>query len=91
VSVLITSGGVVTLGGGVPRVSPPLVAFVWDAVGGATSYVLQIGTSTGQSDTFNQNVGDVSTYSVALSAGTYYSRVVPQGAGSTTAEQTVTV
>ena len=70
---------------------PKATAFVWDVVGGATSYVLQIGTATGQSNTFNANVGNVLTYSVALNPGTYYSRVVPQGAGSTTAEQTVTV
>lgn len=93
-SVLVTSGGVVTLGGVVPlggAVSVPGVAFVWDAVVGATSYVLQIGAATTESGVFSQNVGDVLTYSVALAPGTYYSRVIPQGAGSTTAEQTVTV
>lgn len=71
--------------------NPQLVAFVWDAVGGASSYVLQIGTSTGQSDRYNSNVGNVLTYTLTLLPGTYYSRVVPQGAGSTTVEQVVSV
>ena len=67
------------------------VEFVWDVVIGASSYVLQVGTATTQSDRFNQDVGDVLAYGLALSPGTYYSRVVPQGAGSTTDEQAVTV
>lgn len=69
-------------------------AFVWDAVDGATSYVLQVGTSTGQSDTYNTNVGNVLTHSLTLGAGTYYSRVVPytdSTPGEATSEQTVTV
>lgn len=67
------------------------IAFVWAAVGGATSYVLQIGSATTLSDIFNFNVGNVTDYSVTLSAGTYYSRVVPVGAGSETDEQTTVV
>lgn len=67
------------------------VAFVWDDVVGATSYVLQIGSATTLSDVYDANVGDVLTETVNLLPGTYYSRVVPQGAGSTTPEQTVTV
>lgn len=92
-SILITGGGVVTLGGGVPRAGavPVLVAFVWDAVDGATSYVLQVGTATTLSDIYNADVGNVLGYSMWLAPGTYYSRVVPQGAGSATAEQVITV
>lgn len=67
------------------------VAFVWSAVAGATSYVLQVGTATTLSDRYNADVGNVLSASLMLSSGTYYSRLVPQGAGSTTAEQTVTV
>ncbi|HMN09328.1 MAG TPA: hypothetical protein PKC83_11130 [Gemmatimonadaceae bacterium] len=87
------AGGVVTLGGGVPQAGavPVLVAFVWDAVDGATSYVLQVGTATTLSDIYNADVGNVLGYSMWQAPGTYYSRVVPQGAGSTTAEQVITV
>lgn len=67
------------------------VAFTWGAVVGATSYILQIGTGSSRSDVFNCNVGNKLTFSVALNAGTYYVRVVPVGAGSTTGEQTVVV
>ena len=67
------------------------VAFVWDAVESATSYVLQVGTASGQSDRYDGDVGNVLTYSLDLTTGVYFSRVVPQGAGETTAEQTVTV
>lgn len=77
--------------GGIPYANLSPVAFVWDTVGGATSYVLQVGTATTLSDVYNENVGNVLTYTVNLVPGTYYSRVVPQGAGSTTDEQTVTV
>lgn len=63
------------------------VAFIWSAEAGATSYVLQVGPFTGSYTTFNANVGDVLTYSLFLAPGTYYSRVVPQGAGSATAER----
>ena len=70
------------------------VAFVWDATEGATSYLLQVGTATGQSDTFDDDVGDVLTYSLDLDAGTYYARVTPYpGAtpGTTSDEQVVTI
>lgn len=67
------------------------VAFVWAAVESATSYILQVGPSTGTYTTYNNNVGNVLTCSLPLAAGTYYTRVVPVGAGSPTAEQTVTV
>lgn len=68
--------------------------FVWDAVSSATSYVLQVGTSTGASDRFNEDVGNVLTYALDLSTGTYYSRTqawANSSCLSTTAEQTVTV
>ncbi len=66
----------------------------WDEDASATSYVLQIGTATGDYDTYNNNVGNVLTYARPLAAGTYYVRVVPYD-GSTaltaSAEQTVVV
>jgi hypothetical protein len=69
--------------------------FVWSAVGGATSYVLQIRPSTSATyDTYNADVGNVLTYGVALASATYYSRVVPYVGGTAltpTAEQAVTV
>lgn len=66
--------------------------FVWTAVVGATSYVLQVRPSTSPTyDTYNANVGNVLTKGLGLFTGTYYARVVPVGAGSATAEQTVVV
>ena len=67
------------------------VAFVWDDVVGATSYVLQVGTSSGNYNRSNSNVGNVLTMELTLSPGTYFSRVVPVGAGSATAERQVVV
>jgi hypothetical protein len=70
------------------------VAFVWDATEGATSYLLQVGTATGQSDTYNADVGDVLTYSLDLAPDTYYARVTPYTGGTpgtTSDEQVVTV
>lgn len=68
------------------------VAFVWDAVIGATSYILQVRTSdSGAYNVFNSSVGDVLTYTLSLTAGVYYARVVPVGAGDPTAEWMVTV
>ena len=74
-----------------PATGTPNAYFVWDAVVGATSYVLQVGSATTLSDIYNDNVGNTLSYGLELAPGTYYSRVVPQGAGSTTAERTVTV
>lgn len=68
------------------------VAFVWDAVVGATSYVLQVRTAaSGTYNIFDQDVGDTQDYTMTLYSGRYYSRVVPQGAGSATAEQVTNV
>lgn len=79
---------VLVLGGAPPATA---VYFVWAAVEDATSYVLQIGTATTLSDVYNSNVGNNLSAEVPLASGTYYSRVVPQGAGSATDEQEVTV
>ena len=61
--------------------------FTWSPVVGATSYVLQVGPSTGTYTTFTKDVGNVTAYGLYLASGTYYSRMVPQGAGSATAER----
>jgi hypothetical protein len=51
------------------------VVFTWDAVGGADSYQLEIGTTSGASDTLVRNVGNVLTYTYTLAPGDYFSRV----------------
>lgn len=51
------------------------VPFSWDAVGGAASYQLEIGTTTGGSEYQVTNVGNVLTYTVTLPPGTYFARV----------------
>jgi hypothetical protein len=74
--------------------SGAVVSFVWDAVVDATSYVLQVGTTHDGSDTYNSDVGNVLTYSLTLSTGTYYARVqsyVGATPGEWTAHQEVTV
>lgn len=69
-------------------------AYVWDAYGGADSYVLQVGTSTGLSDRYNANIGNVTNKTLALAPGTYYARYLAY-AGATllyaSDEQTRTV
>ena len=77
--------------GGAPPVAEGGLACVWDAQAGATSYVLQVGAATTESGVYNSDVGNKLGITLPLSAGTYYWRVVPQGAGSTTVEQVVTL
>lgn len=70
------------------------IVFVWDAVTGATSYRLQLGTATGESDVYNVNLGNVLTRTMSLGYGTYYVRVVPYTgleAGVATGEEVLTV
>lgn len=70
-------------------------AFVWSSSATATSYVLQIGTdSLVPTDVWDKNVGNVTTYTTSLAAGTYFSRVVPYTNGTSltpTAIQSVVV
>lgn len=63
------------------------VVFSWTSVGGATSYTLQIGTTTGASDYGTYDVGDVLTYTVQLPPGTYYARVIDNFTSTASAEQ----
>ena len=73
---------------------PTETAFVWHTVVNADTYVLKVGTATGQSDIFNQDVGNVINYFLHLAPGTYYSNVIPMdGATPLTAlgEQMVVV
>ena len=77
--------------GGAPPVIEGGAGFAWDAQAGATSYVLQVGAATTESGVYNSDVGNVLGVTLPLAAGTYYWRVVPQGAGSTTVEQSFTL
>jgi hypothetical protein len=63
------------------------VVFSWTAVGGATSYTLQVGTSSGASDYGIYVVGNVLTYTLNLPPGTYYARVVDNFTGTPSTEQ----
>ncbi len=71
-----------------------VVYFVWDDVVDATTYLLKVGTSSGGTQRFTQDVGNVLIYPLTLEPGTYYSNVVPYN-GETPmdalGEQTVTV
>ena len=91
VALIHYAGGVRIRGWAVVNGGHAAVVFVWDAVVGATSYIVQIGTATGQSDVYNADVGNFLTTTRYLMTGIYFSRVVPQGAGSPTAEQEFTV
>jgi hypothetical protein len=56
------------------------------ALGGAVStYVVQAGTTAGASNVFNGAVGAGTAVSGAVSPGTYFLRVLAQGAGGTSA------
>ena len=95
-SLFLTNAGasLVLTNGGVPNFGAD-VAFVWDAVVDADSYVLQVGyASGGPWSRYDASVGNHTTYTLQLSPGKYWSRVVPyDGATPLTAldEQTVTV
>lgn len=71
-----------------------VVYFVWADVENATTYLLKVGTSSGGTQRFNADVGNVLAYPLTLEPGTYYSNVVPYN-GETPmdalVEQTVTV
>lgn len=63
------------------------VVFSWTAVGGATSYTLQVGTTLGASDYGIYIVGNVLTTTLNLPPGTYWARVVDNFTGNPSAEQ----
>lgn len=50
------------------------IYFVWDAVTDADSYVLEVGTTSGGSERFDADVGNVLTYPLVMVPGTYWSR-----------------
>lgn len=51
--------------------------FTWDPTSGITDYVLQVGTSSGSYNVFNDSVGNITSYLLNLPNGTYYWKVVP--------------
>ena len=66
------------------RVSIPTTATTlqWDAVGGADSYWLSIGTAPGASDVVDADLNSAATStSVVLAPGSYYYRVYPMTSG----------
>lgn len=70
------------------------VAFRWAASTAADSYALVVGSTTGSTDRYDANVGNVLTYTLRLTAGTYYARVVTYSGStalSTYVEETVTL
>jgi hypothetical protein len=71
------------------------VAFVWDTVATADSYTLEVGTATGQKDTYDNPVGNVITKTLSLQGSrTYFSRVKAYNGVTlleTKAEQSVTI
>lgn len=73
---------------------PESVVFVWDAVLTADSYVLQVGSAVGLSNVYDANVGNVLTFALDLTPGTYYARVQAYAGASlvnVTDDQTVVV
>lgn len=84
----------------VPDAGGQDVAFVWLPASQwtppqtADSYVLRVGTSTGNYNKFDQDVGNVQGCIVNLTPGNYWACVVPYNggvAGTPSAEQTVSV
>ena len=57
-----------------PATGTPTAYFTWDAVTGATSYVLQVGSATTLSDIYNASVGNKLSHGLELAPGTYYWR-----------------
>lgn len=71
-----------------------VVYFTWADVEDATSYLLKVGTTSGGTERYNADVGNVLIFPLTLEPGTYFSNVVPyNGATPMTAlgEQEVNV
>jgi large repetitive protein len=71
-----------------------VVYFTWAAVVDATTYLLKVGTSTGGTQRYNADVGNVLIFPLTLEPGTYFSNVVPYNGATpmdALVEQTVTV
>ena len=63
-----------------PSVAPPIpreIAFQWTTQAGATSYRLLVGTASGLTDVFYQDVGYVLSYPLTLTPRHYFVNVVP--------------
>jgi hypothetical protein len=77
--------------------SPGQVTLLWSASAGASSYVLQAGTSSGASNAFNGNIGggtSVTFATAGIPAGTYFVRVIAVGvcgSSAPSAEVTITL
>jgi predicted phage tail protein len=68
------------------------VVLSWNASAGATSYRVEVGSSSGGSNLFNGDVGGVTTLRAVASAGTYYVRVRAANAiGTSAASNQITV
>ena len=68
-----------------------VITLAWNppAAGGAVStYIVQAGTATGAANVFNAAVGAGTVVSGAVPPGTYFLRVLAQGAGGTSAHRT---
>jgi hypothetical protein len=70
--VATASGGVITLSW-----APPISG------GAVSNYIVQAGTASGAANLFNGAVGAVTVVSGAVAPGTYFLRVLAQGAGGT--------
>jgi hypothetical protein len=58
------------------------VDFAWDAVGGADSYQVEVGTTPGGTEYQVTNVGNVLSWSANFPPGTYYFRVRAVNSGT---------